>query len=839
MKEYIKRVHGQYNFWKIFEMSIIISVLIVAIDIFNLITNIVNSSSWTLFVILLIGSITIILLETYVFLRLAYINTIDYILSMLFIAEGLVLIEEYMINRLGGYRKTVLFIVFLITVFFLCYRGIKYGKNIKEYEKRKKDIWNLKQLYEYDNQNEDNNIPVGRICISEKEADYDLLNREYIIEQIYDTIVKNEEFRDKLVLGIEGKWGSGKSTIINNVKRKLKENKITEKFIIIDQFDIWQYENNEEILVGMLTELLKVAENKKMDMFFVKNIKRIMDALTSLDKKTNIVRVFLEQKEDIENVKLQIQDYLKVNNKKIIFIIDDFDRIESEKIAFVFKLITKVLAFENVIYILSYDIEQIKKVFKNELGFDENYYKKVIQIQIKIPEISKEVKMQVWKKCIKNLFAIYDFNYEQECRNLIDLIDDIMELLNDTRDLIRICNSVIIPVLCMDYVLICKYDLLVLEIVKFLNWDLYKTIYQQKEYFVEKTDLESFKNERNEKYEEIFKKREEKKFLKLLSAIFPNINRFQDESTMIHGNPLSKEDKENQVYVYNDIVFENYFALDENKYREPMKELKNYIAELNNKQDNSGKIENNIISIIQEKRLPLIILEPALQTIHVDKYNSFIQQVFSYINNQNTLQECNKIISICIKMLDNMEPEEFKQTMNEIKERKYGVKLISTMNEIRKGIKNNYYKDKWDEYTGNLVIDNRSSNIYKDENYMEKTIYALIEIDKDLTKSVKKIKEYINCILNKYTVIYFIYDMLKIQRNGNNVVYFLDSQIYQLVEKDKINELINGQDYPGERGKIKKIYQTLLDDDYCMEEEIDFEKLLEEMRVRNDEGPSY
>src|SRR5699024_1170018 len=150
----------------------------------------------------------------------------------------------------------------------------------------------------------------------------------------------------------------------------------------------------------------------------------------------------------------------------------------------------------------------------------------------------------------------------------------------------------------------------------------------------------------------------------------------------------------------------------------------------------------------------------------------------------------------------------------------------------------NYYKDKWDEYTGNLVIDNRSSNIYKDENYMEKTIYALIEIDKDLTKSVKKIKEYINCILNKYTVIYLIYDMLKIQRNGNNVVYFLDSHIYQLVEKDKINELINGQDYPGERGKIKKIYQTLLDDDYCMEEEIDFEKLLEEMRVRNDEGPS-
>lgn len=68
--------------------------------------------------------------------------------------------------------------------------------------------------------------------------------------------------------------------------------------------------------------------------------------------------------------------------------------------------------------------------------------------------------------------------------------------------------------------------------------------------------------------------------------------------------------------------------------------------------------------------------------------------------------------------------------------------------------------------------------------------------------------------------------MLKIQRNGNNVVYFLDSQIYQLVEKDKINELINGQDYSGEKGKIKKIYQTLLDDDYCMEEEIDFEKLI-------------
>lgn len=834
MKEYIKRVHGQYNFWKILEMSIITSLLIVAIDMFNVITNISNSIEWKFLIILLISSITIILLEGYLFLQLAYINTVDYILSILLVTEGVLLIEEYMINGLKGYRKSVCLIMLFITLSLLCYRGIRYGKNIKKYCERKKDIWSLKQLYEYNDQRKDNNASTERICISEKEVDYDLLNREYIIKQVYDIIVKNENFRDKLVLGIEGKWGSGKSTIINNVKRELKENNNKENFIIIDQFDIWQYENNEEILVGMLTELLKVAESKKFDMFFVKNIKRVMDALSSLNKKANVVKVFLEQKESIESIKLQIQDYLKVRNKKVVFIIDDFDRIESEKIAFVFKLITKVLDFENVIYILSYDIKQIKNVFANKLGFDANYYKKVIQIQVKIPEISKEVKMQVWKKCIRNLFAIYNFNYKQECRNSIDLIDEIIELLSDTRDLIRICNSVLIPVLCMDYFLICKYDLIVLEIVKFYNWDLYKTIYEQKDYFVEKPDVESFENKREDKYKNIFKKEEEKKFLTLLSAIFPNINRFIDKSTKTDEMPNR---------VYNEDVFENYFALDESKYSEQAKELEDCIRELNKKQTDSKETEKQeqkikkIIKIIQEKQVPFIILVPILQKIKVNNYSSFIQEVFFYIKDQKTLRGCEEIIALCTEMLNNMGSKEFQQVMREIRTHKYGIKLISTMNEIRKEIKDDYKND-WSEYVGNLLLSSLSLNMYESKHYMEKTICALIEINQDLNGNIERIKNYVNDKLNKYTVIYFIYDMLKIQRVGNNVAYSLDPQMDQLMERGTINELIANGNYSEEGKKIKRVYERILSHpSYCMEEEINFEKLLEEME-KKDNGNS-
>ena len=50
-----------------------------------------------------------------------------------------------------------------------------------------------------------------------------------------------------------------------------------------------------------------------------------------------------------------------------------------------------VFDFERVIYILSFDSDRVKKAFENDLGIDYQYLKKIIQMQIHVPEVDRNV----------------------------------------------------------------------------------------------------------------------------------------------------------------------------------------------------------------------------------------------------------------------------------------------------------------------------------------------------------------------------------------------------------------------------------------------------------------
>ena len=73
-----------------------------------------------------------------------------------------------------------------------------------------------------------------------------------------------------------------------------------------------------------------------------------------------------------------IDEYLKKNNYKLVFIIDNIERTNKDNILFLFKLIHNVLNFNNTIYILCFDDIRLKAVFENNLSVDYKYIKKII-----------------------------------------------------------------------------------------------------------------------------------------------------------------------------------------------------------------------------------------------------------------------------------------------------------------------------------------------------------------------------------------------------------------------------------------------------------------------------
>ena len=423
MKEYIKAFQNLYNIKSIIKYSIIINILLLIIDNKNLISNI-STSKLNLLMYILIGIFILInLIELGIFntLKIKIVNDIDAILLCSITSIFIYLTSSYLILCSMTYRVYIGGIILLFLTSILIYRIIAFNIEIKKAQKNS-NIYNLKELYngEIDKSEE-------LILIDEESADYDLLDRGIFINNLYN-IISECNPNKKFVISLEGAWGSGKTTILNIIKKQINEN--NPEIIVIDDFDPWSYNDKSSLFRGMFDTILsktgfKYSTSKSKNM-----VDNLYSALFSDDNKKKIRALGIYNEDnftEINKIKSMINSYIKINNKKLVFIIDNIDRIEKENITLIFKLVNTILDFENITYILAFDDEQLKKVMRDELNIDYNYLKKIVQLEIKVPKIDSSVINNVISKSIKNLLNLYGVKNEnlKEFDNIISLINSI------------------------------------------------------------------------------------------------------------------------------------------------------------------------------------------------------------------------------------------------------------------------------------------------------------------------------------------------------------------------------------------------------------------------------
>ncbi len=193
-------------------------------------------------------------------------------------------------------------------------------------------------------------IPLQETTISTGRKDF----IEVIVNKLKLTNTSNYPF----VLGIVGKWGSGKTTFINEIKSKIE---IDKNNIIID-FKPWMYENSNLIIKGYFTEI----SSKISQYYFGINL-TIKNYLSELIKVGNEFKLGTIIEENILNnnsksiieTKKSINSILEKLNKNIYIIIDDLDRLKKEEIFEVLKLIRNAADFKKTIFIVGYDKEYI------------------------------------------------------------------------------------------------------------------------------------------------------------------------------------------------------------------------------------------------------------------------------------------------------------------------------------------------------------------------------------------------------------------------------------------------------------------------------------------------
>ena len=201
----------------------------------------------------------------------------------------------------------------------------------------------------------------------------DKLNRSSFSEQLAQAIL-SYKLKDNLTVGLYGKWGTGKTSIINMVLEVIedKTKDDTDKPIIV-KFNPWNYSDRTQIISQFFNTLLP-AINSKSSNRKMKKVGKLFEDYSAILEYADLIPIVgryispiknilpgvgknitevSKNKSSLDNLKNKIITELGTLSQKIIIIIDDIDRLNNEQIRLIFQLVNCIAGFPNMIYLLS------------------------------------------------------------------------------------------------------------------------------------------------------------------------------------------------------------------------------------------------------------------------------------------------------------------------------------------------------------------------------------------------------------------------------------------------------------------------------------------------------
>jgi predicted KAP-like P-loop ATPase len=195
------------------------------------------------------------------------------------------------------------------------------------------------------------------------------------------------------VIGIYGAWGSGKSTILKFTEFYLKQ-----QGALIIKFNPWWFSGQADLIGKYFSELesgLGADENfenlRKHIQRFSSVLSRIPSSATGgmpVGPAASAINAWMgSEAPPLGDIKEDISDILVEEDREMVVIIDDIDRLTDEEIKQMFRLVKSVADFSNVTYILAFDHNIVIEALGGEQGpgNGEEYLEKIIQLPQHVP----------------------------------------------------------------------------------------------------------------------------------------------------------------------------------------------------------------------------------------------------------------------------------------------------------------------------------------------------------------------------------------------------------------------------------------------------------------------
>lgn len=237
-----------------------------------------------------------------------------------------------------------------------------------------------------------------------------------LAERIADSLTL--QAADKgFVFGLEGKWGSGKSSLLALILQRLRKMGATKVAAV--EFRPWLIGDREQLLFALFEDLAKAiaglehaagdatGATKLAAKDVAEQVKSFARHLGPVGKLAGLAGMFVPGATIVGDVfekiaaaaseqadaptlvaqKEKLSEALRKLDCRIVVAIDDVDRLEPKEVAELLRLVRSVADFPNVSYLLCYDARALERAIETGTGVASGaaYLEKIVQTEVAVP----------------------------------------------------------------------------------------------------------------------------------------------------------------------------------------------------------------------------------------------------------------------------------------------------------------------------------------------------------------------------------------------------------------------------------------------------------------------
>jgi KAP family P-loop domain. len=307
----------------------------------------------------------------------------------------------------------------------------------------------------------------------------DLLGRTDFAASLADAIAQSSSDHT-IVIALNGDWGTGKSSIKNLVVEHLTKRDMTK----VIEFNPWNFSGEKELAGGFFHDLglalgihePGTGETKRAAAWntlatrlsggasAVKNVGRVLgifgvpmaevigstvsDALKQGSELSKEAKEALEEQSKLEKktlseLRADLLENLPRLKKPLLVVVDDIDRLTSDEVCLLFRMVKANADFPGVIFLLLFDRPQVVRALAEiATGQGEAFLEKIVQVSFDVPDLSPDEVLEFANKEMNKLLKAMRIKFPAaEQKRWETLQTDLSSYFTTLRSVRRFMNS--------------------------------------------------------------------------------------------------------------------------------------------------------------------------------------------------------------------------------------------------------------------------------------------------------------------------------------------------------------------------------------------------------------